>query len=93
MTEPQNPELAFDDDPAGGDIKAMARHQFNASVVAGLALLGVAAFLMVRAPHVAPTETNALHKVIQPEAPLRDLAQPNVGEKSRGWQRDRCIRG
>jgi hypothetical protein len=56
MTEPRELDHAFDDDPAGGVVEAMACRQFHASVIAGLALLAVAPLLMVRAPHVAPTE-------------------------------------
>jgi predicted secreted protein len=75
--------LGEPDDSADRALQAMARRQFKASVIVGLALLVVAALIAVQAPQVAPARISAQHKITRPEAPRVDTAQP-VGEKNPG---------
>ena len=66
------------------DVQAMARRQFKLSVIVGLVLLGAAALLAVRSPRLAPAGGTAHYKIMRPEAPRLDTAQPIARRLSRG---------
>jgi hypothetical protein len=66
------------------DIQAMARRQFRVSVAVGLALLGAAALILVRTPRVGPAAISAHHKIMRPETPRLDTADPTAGRVPRG---------
>ena len=69
---------------ASDEVQAMARRQFGALVVVGLAFFAVTALIGVRASQVAPSETTARHATMQPETRHLDIAQPNPGRSTRG---------
>jgi predicted secreted protein len=66
------------------DVRAMARRQFKVSVIVGLAALGAAALIFVCSPRPAPTGATAQHRIMPPEAPRLDTAQPTAGRSPRG---------
>ena len=71
-------------DSTDDELPAMARRQFRVSVGVALILLGVAALILVRAPPVAPPATTARHRVMPPEAPHLDTAEPSAKRLPRG---------
>ena len=78
------PHLHQPGEPADDALQTMARRQFRVSVGAGLVLLAIAALILVRAPGGGPAAVTARHKVMPPEAPRLDTAEPTAGRAPRG---------
>ena len=78
------PHIHQSADPADDEVQTMARRQFRVSVGVGLVLLAVAALILVFAPAGVPAAITARHKVMPPEAPRLDTAEPSAGRVPRG---------
>jgi hypothetical protein len=64
MTQALHFDPYFRDDPLGdGAIQAMAQRQISVSVVVGIAIICIAAFLTVREPQVVSSPLPAQHAV------------------------------